>query len=122
MLYKCKPDISLANKTGHLDKLPTIAHHAQSRPSLNDRMTLSVLRLEAFVSVLHTFELDPTFHVARLYLATAYVQQYMPGNETPENLKVCGYRSNYTNARRGAGAIWHKMAVFCKFTETMSNL
>jgi tetratricopeptide (TPR) repeat protein len=31
--------------------------------------------------------LDPTFHVARLYLATAYVQQYMPGNETPENLQ-----------------------------------
>jgi len=32
-------------------------------------------------------ELDPTFDVARLYLATAYVQQYVPGTETPENKK-----------------------------------
>jgi tetratricopeptide (TPR) repeat protein len=31
--------------------------------------------------------LDPTFEVARLYLATAYVQQYIPGTETPENKK-----------------------------------
>jgi len=31
--------------------------------------------------------LDPSFEVARLYLATAYVQQYIPGTETPENKK-----------------------------------
>jgi tetratricopeptide (TPR) repeat protein len=31
--------------------------------------------------------LDPSFQVARLYLATAYVQQYVPGTETPENKK-----------------------------------
>jgi Tfp pilus assembly protein PilF len=31
--------------------------------------------------------LDPSFQVARLYLATAYVQQYIPGTETAENKK-----------------------------------
>jgi tetratricopeptide (TPR) repeat protein len=31
--------------------------------------------------------LDPTFDVARIYLATAYVQQYIPGTDTPENKK-----------------------------------
>jgi tetratricopeptide (TPR) repeat protein len=30
-------------------------------------------------------ELDPTFPVARLYLATAYMQQYIPGADSPEN-------------------------------------
>lgn len=30
-------------------------------------------------------ELDPGFPVARLYLATAYMQQYIPGADSPEN-------------------------------------
>jgi tetratricopeptide (TPR) repeat protein len=30
-------------------------------------------------------ELDPTFTTARLYLATAYMQQYIPGSDSPEN-------------------------------------
>jgi tetratricopeptide (TPR) repeat protein len=32
--------------------------------------------------------LDPTFLTAKLYLATAYFQQYVPGGESPENLQV----------------------------------
>jgi len=32
--------------------------------------------------------LDPTLLNARLYLATAYAQQYIPGGESPDNLKV----------------------------------
>jgi len=31
--------------------------------------------------------LEPDFTDARLYLATAYMQQYVPGSEAPENLK-----------------------------------
>lgn len=30
-------------------------------------------------------ELDPDLPVARVYLATAYMQQYVPGSDTPEN-------------------------------------
>jgi Tfp pilus assembly protein PilF len=33
-------------------------------------------------------ELDPNFPTARLYLATAYMQQYIPGAESPENLQM----------------------------------
>jgi tetratricopeptide (TPR) repeat protein len=33
-------------------------------------------------------ELDPSFPVARLYLATAYMQQYIPGAESPENTQM----------------------------------
>jgi tetratricopeptide (TPR) repeat protein len=32
--------------------------------------------------------LDPTLLNARLYLATAYYNQYVPGGESPENLKI----------------------------------
>ncbi|MBI3680559.1 MAG: tetratricopeptide repeat protein, partial [Acidobacteria bacterium] len=33
-------------------------------------------------------ELDPTFPTARLYLATAYMSQYIPGAESPENVEM----------------------------------
>ncbi len=33
-------------------------------------------------------QLDPTFPVARLYLATAYMSQYIPGAESPDNLQM----------------------------------
>jgi tetratricopeptide (TPR) repeat protein len=32
-------------------------------------------------------ELDPSFPTARLYLATAYMSQYIPGAESPENVQ-----------------------------------
>jgi tetratricopeptide (TPR) repeat protein len=32
-------------------------------------------------------ELDPSFATARLYLATAYMQQYIPGADSPENMQ-----------------------------------
>jgi len=35
-------------------------------------------------------ELDPTFATARLYLATAYMQQYIPGADSPDNMKMAG--------------------------------
>jgi Tfp pilus assembly protein PilF len=33
-------------------------------------------------------ELDPNFPTARLYLAIAYMQQYIPGSDDPENIKM----------------------------------
>ncbi|MGH7866529.1 MAG: tetratricopeptide repeat protein, partial [Candidatus Dormibacteraceae bacterium] len=33
-------------------------------------------------------ELDPAFPTARLYLATAYMQQYVPGSDVPENKQM----------------------------------
>lgn len=33
-------------------------------------------------------ELDPTFATARLYLATAYMNQYIPGADSPENVEM----------------------------------
>jgi len=33
-------------------------------------------------------ELDPSYTNARLYLATAYMQQYIPGSESDDNMKM----------------------------------
>src|SRR5579875_4221250 len=33
-------------------------------------------------------ELDPSLINARLYLATAYMGQYIPGGDSPENIKI----------------------------------
>ncbi|HUE20987.1 MAG TPA: hypothetical protein VMQ86_04855 [Bryobacteraceae bacterium] len=33
-------------------------------------------------------ELDPNFITARLYLATAYMQQYIPGADSPDNMRM----------------------------------
>jgi tetratricopeptide (TPR) repeat protein len=35
-----------------------------------------------------SIELDPEFKTARLYLATAYMSQYIPGAESPENIEM----------------------------------
>jgi len=42
-------------------------------------------------------ELDPNFITARLYLATAYMQQYVPGAESPENVKMATEALNQFN-------------------------
>lgn len=33
-------------------------------------------------------DLDPNYPIARLYLATAYMSQYIPGAESPENTQM----------------------------------
>jgi len=38
-------------------------------------------------------ELDPNFPTARLYLATAYMQQYIPGADSPENTQMANAAS-----------------------------
>ncbi len=43
---------------------------------------------EAVEHFKESVRLDPTFATARLYLATAYMSQYIPGAESPENLKM----------------------------------
>jgi TonB family protein len=43
---------------------------------------------EAVQAFQKAVELDPSFGAARLYLATAYMQQYIPGAESPENTEM----------------------------------
>src|SRR4029077_3192382 len=43
---------------------------------------------EAVERFKHAVELDPGFSAARLYMAPAYMQQYIPGPASPENNKM----------------------------------
>src|SRR6476659_2059259 len=43
---------------------------------------------EAIEKFKNAVALDPTLVNAQLYLATAYAQQYIPGAETPENVRM----------------------------------
>src|SRR5204863_805285 len=43
---------------------------------------------DAVESFKKAVDLDPDFPSARLYLATAYMQQYIPGAESPENQQM----------------------------------
>jgi tetratricopeptide (TPR) repeat protein len=70
-------------------------------------------------------QLDPSLINARLYLATAYAQQYVPGGDSPENLKtgqqaidafedVLSLDAKNTTALASIGQIYYNMKNFDK--------
>jgi tetratricopeptide (TPR) repeat protein len=72
--------------------------------------------------------LDPTLLNAKLYLATAYAQQYIPGGESPENLKIAQQAidafedvlktdPNNSNAIASVAQIYYNMRKFDKAKE-----
>src|SRR5438270_1554694 len=64
--------------------------HLQSRDHLNKGVQAFTAAQypEAVEHFKTAVELDPGFAAARLYLATAYMQQYIPGADSPENNKM----------------------------------
>ncbi len=70
--------------------LGTSCKKLQSRDQLNKGV--AAFRNAQYPDAVEKFkkavELDPTFTTARLYLATAYMQQYIPGAESPENMQM----------------------------------
>src|SRR5215469_3829963 len=68
----------------------TSCQKLESRDQLN-RGTQAFKNAQYAEAVEHfkrAIELDPQFPVARLYLATAYMQQYIPGADSEENLRM----------------------------------
>jgi tetratricopeptide (TPR) repeat protein len=82
----------------------------------------------AIVNFKNAIALDPTLLNARLYLATAYAQQYIPGGESQENLKIAQQAidafedvlkmdPNNTTALAGVAQIYYNMRKFDKAKE-----
>jgi tetratricopeptide (TPR) repeat protein len=80
-----KPVIILA--TAVLALLGASCNKLKSRDQLNQGV--QAFRNAEFPDAVEHFkkavELDPNYSTARLYLATAYMQQYVPGADSPEN-------------------------------------
>jgi tetratricopeptide (TPR) repeat protein len=82
--------LALILSVAALAVLGTSCQKLQSRDSLNKGVAAfrNAQYPEAVEKFKQAVELDPTFTTARLYLATAYMQQYIPGAESPENVQM----------------------------------
>ena len=74
--------------------LLVVAATACSRLKARDHLNKGVAAFrnaqfqQAIMHFKSAVDLDPTLLSARLYLATAYAQQYIPGGESPDNVKI----------------------------------
>jgi len=82
--------LTLTLAVAALAALGTGCNKLQSRDHLNKGVQAFTAAQypEAVEHFKTAVELDPNFPTARLYLATAYMQQYIPGAESPENMKM----------------------------------
>ena len=70
--------------------LATSCNQLRARDQLNKgvRAFTNAQYPDAVENFKKAVELDPGFTTARAYLATAYMQQYIPGADSPENNKM----------------------------------
>lgn len=82
--------LSLVLAITGLSVLATSCQKLQSRDELNKGVQ-AFKNAQYPVAVEHfkqAVDLDPAFPTARLYLATAYMQQYIPGSDSEDNVKM----------------------------------
>ena len=79
-----------AEASGPLPNSPQTEARSQARVQLNKGVQAfkSALYPAAVAHFTAAVELDPNFITARLYLATAYMQQYIPGADSPDNQQM----------------------------------
>lgn len=84
------PAVALAAVLISLPVMGTGCQKLQARDHLNKGVTAfkNAQYPEAVEHFKHAVELDPNFPTARLYLATAYMQQWIPGAESDDNKKM----------------------------------
>jgi Tfp pilus assembly protein PilF len=84
------PVAALAAVLISLPVMGTGCQKLQARDHLNKGVTAfkNAQYPEAVEHFKHAVELDPNFPTARLYLATAYMQQWIPGSDSDENKKM----------------------------------
>ena len=90
MRGRLMPIVALALLLGTVVFLGTGCNQLRARDQLNKGV--QSFKNSQFPQAVEHFktavELDPNFAAARLYLATAYMQQYIPGAESEENTRM----------------------------------
>ncbi len=82
--------ITVAAAVGALALLSTGCEKLKARDNLNKGVQAfkSAKYSQAVEHFKTATELDPEFGTARVYLATAYMSQYIPGADSPENMQM----------------------------------
>jgi tetratricopeptide (TPR) repeat protein len=82
--------ISIAVGVSALALLSSSCQKLQSRDQLNKGVQAykNAQYPQAVENFKKAVDLDPNFPTARLYLATAYMSQYIPGADSPENMQM----------------------------------
>jgi tetratricopeptide (TPR) repeat protein len=82
--------ISVAAGVAALALLTASCQKLQSRDQLNKGVQAykNAQYPQAVENFKKAVDLDPNFPTARLYLATAYMSQYIPGADSPENMQM----------------------------------
>src|SRR3954449_6820775 len=82
--------LSLVAAVGSLALLSTGCEKLRARDNLNKGV--QAFKTAKYNAAVEHFkkavDLDPNFPTARLYLATAYMSQYIPGADSPENMQM----------------------------------
>lgn len=82
-------NLSLVAAVGALALLSTSCEKLKARDNLNKGV--QAFKSAKYTTAVEHFkkatELDPDFETARLYLASAYMSQYIPGADSPENMQ-----------------------------------
>jgi Tfp pilus assembly protein PilF len=82
-------NLSLVAAVGALALLSTGCEKLKARDNLNKGV--QAFKSAKYTNAVEHFkkatELDPEFETARLYLASAYMSQYIPGADSPENMQ-----------------------------------
>src|SRR3989441_11543409 len=95
-----KRNVTLALAAAVLAVVTTGCDKLKARDNLNKGVQAyeNARYPEAVAFCQKAVELDPTFKTTHLYLATAYMSQYMPGAESPENVRMA--KSAYDEFQR----------------------
>ena len=105
-----KANVTLVAGIAVLALFATGCEKLRARDHLNKGVQAFKTYTQAVDHFKEAVQLDPEFPTARLYLATAYMSQYIPGAESPENQQCDGGRAGVPESSKIPRTPWLSVA------------